>query len=57
MSAPLALPLGEGDVLAVLRREAQPLTGDRRDYDPLLALIGEARIVLLGEASHGTHAF
>jgi erythromycin esterase-like protein len=57
MSATIALPLGERDVLQALRREAHPLTGDQRDYDPLMALIGDARIVLLGEASHGTHEF
>jgi erythromycin esterase-like protein len=57
MSATIALPLGERDVLAALRREAHPLTGDERDYDALLALIGDAPIVLLGEASHGTHEF
>ena len=57
MAAPLALPLGESAVLDALRREAHPLTGDHRDYDALLALIGDARIVLLGEASHGTHEF
>ncbi len=53
----LTLPLGEHEVLAALRTEAHPLTGDRRDYDALLALVGDARIVLLGEASHGTHEF
>src|ERR1039458_862160 len=57
MAAPLALPLGERAVLEAVRREAHPLTGDHRDYDALLALIGDARIVLLGEASHGTHEF
>jgi erythromycin esterase-like protein len=57
VAAPLALPLGESAVLDALRREAHPLTGDHRDYDALLALIGDARIVLLGEASHGTHEF
>ncbi len=34
-----------------------PLTGAAEDYDPLLALVGNARFVLLGEASHGTHEF
>jgi erythromycin esterase-like protein len=57
VAVPLALPLGEREVLEAVRREAHPLTGDHRDYDALLALIGDARIVLLGEASHGTHEF
>src|SRR5437762_3653628 len=44
-------------VLDAVRRAASPLTGETADYDPLLELIGEARFVLLGEASHGTHEF
>jgi erythromycin esterase-like protein len=40
-----------------LRAAAHPLTGSAGDYDPLTKLIGDARIVLLGEASHGTHEF
>jgi erythromycin esterase-like protein len=40
-----------------LRRTARPLQGDTRDHDALLALIGNARYVLLGEATHGTHEF
>jgi erythromycin esterase-like protein len=35
----------------------QPLRGTERDYDSLLRLVGEARFVLIGEASHGTHEF
>jgi erythromycin esterase-like protein len=57
VSTPLALPIGEGAVLDALRREAHPITGSVRDYDALLGLIGDARIVLIGEASHGTHEF
>jgi erythromycin esterase-like protein len=57
MATPYALPLGEDSVLETLRLEAQPLTGDSRDYDPLMRSIGEARVVLLGEASHGTQEF
>ncbi len=34
-----------------------PLTGSVDDYDPLMELIGDARFVLVGEASHGTHDF
>jgi erythromycin esterase-like protein len=45
----------EASPLAVLRSAAEPLTGAAGDYDPLLDLIGDARLVLLGEASHGTH--
>ena len=40
-----------------VRELAQPLDGESSDYDALLELIGNARIVLLGEASHGTHEF
>jgi erythromycin esterase-like protein len=40
-----------------VRDVARPLSGARSDYDPLLELIGDARIVLIGEASHGTHEF
>jgi erythromycin esterase-like protein len=36
---------------------AHLLKGAPDDYDPLLELIGDARFVLLGEASHGTHEF
>lgn len=36
---------------------AHPLIGAGNDYDPLLKLIGDARFVLLGEATHGTHEF
>src|SRR6266511_469104 len=41
----------------LVRRAAVPLTGAAKDYDALLDLIGDARLVLLGEASHGTHEF
>lgn len=44
-------------LISIIREAAQPLTGSRRDYDPLLDLVGDARFVLLGEASHGTHEF
>jgi erythromycin esterase-like protein len=42
---------------ATLRDVVLPLTGAAGDYDALLDLIGDSRIVLLGEASHGTHEF
>ena len=40
-----------------VRQAAHPLTGAGEDYDPLMELIGDARFVLIGEASHGTHEF
>lgn len=40
-----------------VREAAYRLTGTAQDYDPLMDLIGDARIVLIGEASHGTHEF
>jgi erythromycin esterase-like protein len=40
-----------------IRDAAHPITGNADDYDLLLELIGDARVVLLGEASHGTHEF
>lgn len=40
-----------------LRFIARPLTGAQSDYDDLLSLVGDARFVLLGEATHGTHEF
>ena len=43
--------------LTRLQESAKPLTGATEDYDPLIELIGNARYVLLGEASHGTHEF
>ncbi len=36
---------------------ALPLAGARHDHDGLLQAIGESSLVLLGEASHGTHEF
>ncbi|MGD0452285.1 MAG: erythromycin esterase family protein, partial [Solirubrobacteraceae bacterium] len=57
MASPLALPIGETAVLDALRLDAQPLHGGDGDYDALLELVGDARLVLLGEASHGTHEF
>lgn len=42
---------------ATLRAAAVPLTGGAGDYDELLDLVGDARVVCLGEATHGTHEF
>src|SRR3977135_579331 len=44
-------------VLTAVQRDAHPLSGAADDSDRLLALVGDARFVLIGEASHGTHEF
>ncbi|HEX8673086.1 MAG TPA: erythromycin esterase family protein [Longimicrobium sp.] len=46
-----------GRVADIVRAEAQPLDGHAHDYDALFEQIGDARVVLLGEATHGTHEF
>ncbi|MBD1847167.1 erythromycin esterase family protein [Cyanobacteria bacterium FACHB-63] len=45
------------NLVNVVRQAACPLTGRTSDYDSLMALIGDARLVLIGEATHGTHEF
>jgi erythromycin esterase-like protein len=55
-SVPAAAP-DPATVRTVLRAAARPLSGVDRDFDPLLTLIGDARFVLIGEATHGTHEF
>jgi erythromycin esterase-like protein len=45
-----------GRVVEQLRPLARPLGSDR-DLDPLIERVGDAKCVLLGEASHGTSEF
>lgn len=44
-------------LVRLVRAAARPLRGERGDWDALLHRVGDARLVLLGEASHGTHDF
>jgi erythromycin esterase-like protein len=57
MSATETRNVGHDLLVETIRGAARPLVGDAHDYDPLLDLVGEAHLVLLGEASHGTHEF
>ena len=41
----------------LISEKARALVGAPNDFDALLDLIGDARFVLIGEASHGTHEF
>jgi erythromycin esterase-like protein len=47
---------GTADAAAVAAA-AHPITGEAGDYDPLMPLAANARVVLLGEGTHGTHEF
>jgi erythromycin esterase-like protein len=44
-------------ILSAINRTAVPLTFSPDDYNPLLEWIGDRGLVLIGEASHGTHDF
>lgn len=51
------MPLATQTLVQAVRSAAHPLTGAATDWEPLMDLIGDARFVLIGEASHGTHEF
>src|SRR3982751_4891548 len=51
------MPNRSSGVANLIRENLHPLTGAASDYDPLIQQIGDARLVLIGEASHGTHEF
>lgn len=45
------------DLIEKIREKAVALGDSNEVADEILALVGEARFVLIGEASHGTHEF
>ena len=45
------------DEVTGLADSAKTISGAEADYEGLLALVGDRRVVLIGEASHGTHEF
>ncbi len=47
----------EHELHEVVQRELRPLLGMHHDHDALLDMISDARLVLLGEATHGSHEF
>ncbi|HUV18987.1 MAG TPA: erythromycin esterase family protein [Ilumatobacteraceae bacterium] len=54
---PDRLRTASGSALAALGNAARPIEGRDDDYDELLAEISDRRVVLIGEATHGSHDF
>lgn len=48
--------LNEKEAISQIRAKSYPLNSGE-DLDPLMKQIGDAKIVMLGEASHGTHEY
>jgi erythromycin esterase-like protein len=49
-------PFYEREAISAIRQWSYPLAS-KADLGPLMGRIGDARIVMLGEASHGTHEY
>ncbi len=45
------------DPIAIIRENANEIMAQPDDFDALLEAIGDSHLVLIGEASHGTHEF
>ncbi|HZW10623.1 MAG TPA: erythromycin esterase family protein [Phycisphaerales bacterium] len=48
---------GDASIGKDLAPALRPIAGEAGDYDPVIDRIGDAGVVLLGEATHGTHEF
>ena len=57
VATPGPRPPGRAAPVDIVSARAIRLTGEPSQYDALIDGIGDARVVLLGEASHGTHEF
>lgn len=53
----MTLNITQKSVIEHIRQTAFPLENETEDWSPLLEAIGAAKIVLLGEATHGTSEF
>lgn len=47
----------DAKLISSVKLAASPINGSENDYDELMRNIGDCSIVLIGEASHGTHEF
>ncbi|MCL4287305.1 MAG: erythromycin esterase family protein, partial [Thermoleophilia bacterium] len=57
MRAGTAPRAAAGAVAKAIAGAAHPVTGAPGDYDELIESVGDGRVVLIGEATHGTHEF
>jgi erythromycin esterase-like protein len=46
-----------GDFAATIAAAARPITGSAEDYSDIIAAMGGATRILLGESTHGTHEY
>lgn len=51
------MPTSDSVLASALSQTVVPLRGGPEDFDLILRQVGEARCVLIGEATHGTHEF
>src|SRR5690242_1333202 len=51
------MPEASTDLIDTIQAAALLFDGEDADYDPLIQMVGDARFVLLGGASHGTTEF
>src|SRR5881394_1945764 len=49
--------MNNDDLISSIRKEAVPIDGTGHVPDDILTLVADAKFVLIGEASHGTHEF
>ncbi|MFM8623335.1 MAG: erythromycin esterase family protein [Betaproteobacteria bacterium] len=56
-AAPTIVRPSAAEIVHGIKQHLQPLFGHPSDYDRLLAAVGQARLILMGEASHGTREF
>src|SRR3989442_8839356 len=47
----------DGMLIDAIATTAHPLVGSMESFDPILELVGNARLLLIGEPTHGTHDF
>jgi len=44
-------------IAQLISKKAIRFSGNPKEYDPIIKAIGDARVIMIGEASHGTHEF